>query len=613
MIMGTNIKNIIQKLLLGLAAVITVACNSDDLDEGSYYTFTGETVASYCEDRPSTFSIFSQILKDTGLEALLSSYGHYTCFIPTDEAFESYFRENGFTYESLAKEQKETIVYNHIIRSVTVDYQTKDFTDGALASTNMNNTYMVISYIANEDGTNSIMVNKSSKIIVADIEVHNGIIHAIDKVIVPSDETLGSVLENLNDFKLFSEAFNLTHMNDSISETYDMSYANPYTTEFISVLGYTMKTLHQKRLGYTLLAEPDEVFVNAGIHNLADLVVLARQYYGSEDLDDYTSRRNPLNRFISYHLLNRQMSTNSFVYPGGCTAPAYMNERNEYYETMLENRLIEFKANYRINTLSDGTSVTVNVAKSNISGANGYIHCLNDILVYDQEKMESDVLNKRMRFDAYGIPPELTNNNIRWQLTGLDGYGYTIPAGYCGDSFKFNDATKFIMWASEDWTNYQADEMSIRGWYDVSVRIPPVPPGTYEIRLGYSVRDWGGLAQIFIDGKIVGIPVDFHTKPTDPNIGWVADDKTQDGGIENDKMLRNRGYMKGPESAYKPNYNETLRQSEGALRKIIGRFTFQEYGPHYFRAKNIESELGEFHFDYIEMVPVSYIDNEGKD
>ncbi len=600
--------------LAGLPALMTLTgCNGDDINGDSYYTFTGETVASYCESRPSMFSVFSQIIKDSGEESLFSTYGHYTCFIPTDSAFNAYFAETGKTLATMTAQEKQAIVFNHAIRSLTLSYMTKDFTEGALGTANMNNRYMVMSYQPNDNGSNDIMVNKSAKITLPDVELHNGVVHVINRVIVPSDETLGSVLQTLPKFTIFSKAFDLTHLNDSISESYDMSYNAPYTTEFVTILGYKMKTIAQKKLGCTIFAEPDSVLKAANINSVDDLIKYAEAHYGTSDQGNYTSRQNALNKFISYHILNRQMSTNSFVYNGPCTAPVYMDKRYEYYETMLQYRLMEIKAGNKINTLSNGDCVTLNTPESNISGANGYIHCLNDILVYDENNMQQDVLNKRIRFDAYSIPPELTNNNVRWQLTGLDGYGYTITPDFCGDYFKFNEASKFIMWASNDWTNYQADEMSIRGWYDFTVRMLPVPPGTYEIRLGYSVREWGGLAQIFIDEKITGIPVDFQTKASNPKIGWVDDDQTTDSGDENDKMMHNRGYMKGPASAYKPNYKQTLRQADGAMRKVIGTFTFQDYAPHYFRAKNVESELGEFHFDYLEYVPVSYIDKEDKD
>ena len=84
-------------MLLGAATFLS-SC-TDNVSEDNYYTFTDETVASYCENRPSTFSVFSQLMKDAGEETLLASYGHYTAFIPTDSAFHVYFKENNISLE----------------------------------------------------------------------------------------------------------------------------------------------------------------------------------------------------------------------------------------------------------------------------------------------------------------------------------------------------------------------------------------------------------------------------------------------------------------------------------------------------------------------------------
>ncbi len=605
----------LRSVAILLAALLVSSCNSDDVTNDSYYTFTGESVATFCENRPSNFSVFSQIITEAGLSPLLSTYGHYTAFIPTDEAYKEFFAETGLSLESMTQAEKADMVYNHIIRSTTIDYMTKDFSSGALATPNMNNRYMVISYEqAEEDGQTQIFVNKNSRLLNYDIELHNGVVHVVDKVLVPSDETLGSLLNTVDECSLFAEALELTHMTDSMAESYDMNYISPYSSEFVIVRGYTMKPLQQKKLGYTLFVEPDEVLNAAGINNLDQLVAYAENFYGTEDRGDYTSRRNALNKFVSYHILDRQMSTNALIYSGPFTTTNAMDKRHEYYETMLQYRLMEIKAGNKINTLADGTHVAIDESRSNISGMNGFIHILKNILVYDEDNMRNDVLNKRIRIDAYAIPPQLTNNNIRWQLNHLDGFGgFTMSPDYCGDHFKLNDESDFIMWSSEGWSNYQADEMSIRGWYDFTLRLPPVPPGTYEIRLGYTARPWGGIAQIFVDGDIVGIPANFNATGDSPAIGWVADAETRDNGDENDKMMRNRGYMKAPNSIYVPNGGKVLRDHIGALRKIIGQFTWQEYGPHYFRAKNVESEAGEFHLDYFELVPTSYLDEEGKD
>ena len=149
-----------------------------------------------------------------------------------------------------------------------------------------------------------------------------------------------------------------------------------------------------------------------GIHTLDELVAYAEQYYGTDDRGDYTSEANALHKFVAYHILDRQMSTNSFLYNGPCTVSSRMNERTEYYETMLTYRLMEIKAGNRINTLSDGRCVGLDEQLSNISAINGFAHSLTSMLVYDENNMVNDVLNKRIRFDFYNVPPELTNLSL---------------------------------------------------------------------------------------------------------------------------------------------------------------------------------------------------------
>lgn len=603
-------KYIIIACLLFVPLAVFYSCTSDDVKDDSLYTFTGETVSSFCENRED-LSLFYQMIDETGYKSLLAIYGHYTCFAPTNDAFETYFKEEGITYGDLSKEDKTIILNDHIIKGTSSEYMSDDFQEGALPTPNMSERYLVISFVLSEDETQVIMVNKDAPITSKDNEVHNGVVHIVGKVVRPSQNDLLSVMKDAGYFQLFAEAFELTNLSDSISEIYDYSYEDPHPgVDKVNVVGYDVGVVHTKKFGYTILAETDEAFRNAGINNLNDLIEYAKKYYGTDDLNDYTSRNNPLNKFISYHMLDRQMPTNSFVYSGANTSAYAMDQRHEYYETMLHLRLIEFKAGNQINTLSDGSYVGVDESLSNLDGMNGYVHALTDILVYDEDIMINDVLHKRLRVDGYAIPPQFTNNNIRWKL--LDG-AKTIPPEFCGDHFEFNPACKIILWASESWDDHQADEISIRGWYDFTLRLPPVPPGTYEIRFGYNAVDWRGIAQLFIDGEIVGIPVDLSINGADPRVGWVADSETTDNGVENDKMMRNRGYMKSGAAIYNSGYTTSLRNARNDLRVIIGTFTFQEYDYHYFRAKNVEREDGEFHLDFIEYVPVSYLDKETRD
>ena len=165
------------------------------------------------------------------------------------------------------------------------------------------------------------------------------------------------------------------------------------------------------------------------------------------------------------------------------------------------------------------------------------------------------------------------------------------------------------MWASDSWTNFEADELKLNGWYDFVLRMLPMPPGSYEIRMGYRQESWRGIAQLFVDGEIQGIPRDLRIAGTDPQVGWIPDTGTA-SDAENDKAMRNRGYMKAPASIWTLQGQTTLREKETCLRIIIGQFNFQEYGAHYLRGKNVYAPDQEFHGDYIEIIHTSLIDTE---
>lgn len=606
-----NARILLRKYFLIMFALIGLmtSCNTDDIKNENYYTFTGETVASFCKSKDN-LSIFYRIINESNSYNMLSIYGHFTCFAPTDSAFNAYFAANNIKYSDLTTEDKQTIINNHIIRNEAKEYLTSDFEEGALPTPNMSDRFLVISYSNALPGHQVILVNKSAPILVKDNKVHNGVVHIVGKIVEPSEDNLLSVMKGQDYFKLFSQAFELTNLSDSVKGIYDYSYKDPSPgADRTNVVGYSVAVIHTKKVSYTIFAEPDDIFKAQNINNLDELIEFCKQHYGTQDLNDYTSRNNPLNKFISYHMLNRQMSTNAFIYSGPNTSAYAMDQRHEYYETMLTKRLIEIKAGNKINTLKDGTFVGVNESRSNLDGMNGYVHALTKVLVYDVNNMERDVLNKRIRVDAYAIPPQLTNNNLRWNLDDIR----TISPDFCGEYLKFNPACKIILWGSNSWDDHQADEISIRGWYDFTLRLPPVPPGTYEVRFGYNAVPWRGIAQLFIDNQIVGIPVNLAINGSDPTVGWIADTETNDNGVENEKMMRNRGYMKSGNAIYNSGYNTTLRQAKNDLRVIVGTFTFQDYDYHYFRAKNVEREDGEFHLDYIEYVPVSYLDKENTD
>jgi len=77
----------VAALFLAGANVI-VGCNPEP-DESDMYTSTGETAEDFIARKPN-LSAFNTILKRVGLDRNLSSYGEYSCFVPTNDAITAY-------------------------------------------------------------------------------------------------------------------------------------------------------------------------------------------------------------------------------------------------------------------------------------------------------------------------------------------------------------------------------------------------------------------------------------------------------------------------------------------------------------------------------------------
>ena len=72
-------------LTLGL-----VSCN-DNVSGDDLYTYKAEMVSDYIRNN-AEFSEFAKIVEKAGKMELLSTYGRYTCFAPTNEAVNDYFK-----------------------------------------------------------------------------------------------------------------------------------------------------------------------------------------------------------------------------------------------------------------------------------------------------------------------------------------------------------------------------------------------------------------------------------------------------------------------------------------------------------------------------------------
>jgi uncharacterized surface protein with fasciclin (FAS1) repeats len=638
-----KIKNYLKALLavasLSLFLFILPSCDPDNVGD-NLYTFKDRMMGQYLKDT-TIFTEFARLLDTTKVTGLLNAYGYFTCFAPTNDAMKMYYKEKGkkslkdFTLDSL-----KIIAYDHIINGSALSYV--NFVNGRLPDLSMSERY--ISIFFTDSGTtyvNRTPLKRGGLIINKDVRVHNGYVHIIDRVLDPTRAGIVEAIAKDKRFSLFYEALVLTGLADSLLKDRDKTYDPSQYESLVTVtkdMGqwYYQEVPQSRKYGYTVLLESNATYNANGITNIATLKAKAAEIYDAvypEDagITDVKNRRNSLNRFIAYHLIEKQLNYDKFIDAYDTNHMLKTRDMYEYIETMCPNTLIEIKkerATNRTNLINyireTGQVIQIVNGSYDYDATNGVFHEINGILAYSQD-VDNELSTKRLRFDSSSFFSELTNNNMRGsrlkQNTVSDLYNepslhFQLPRGYISRITSSEQTVVGYLAGYHKFQNYEGDEIFLNATsgklYDFTIITPPIPAGTYEVRFGYLTNGKRGVAQLYFDGIPCGVPLNLNTLATEN--GWQLPGSIPDdpNGFENDKMMRNRGYMKGP-ACYKvitPGWTsgENARYSNAILRRILGQFNFPKAGHHEFYVKGLSG--GEFMFDYMEFVPTSALETE---
>ena len=642
----------IRKLVLSSAlAMALTSCFMEQSPE-TYYTFLDDNIASYLEKRSDDFSIFIDILKKANVWGELKTYGTYTCFAPTNEAFLTYFAEKDIpSVESLDFKECDTIARTHLLDE---SYYTTDLLEGAFPSPNRLDRYL--SFSCDSDtvtGRLYYLVNKTSRMLERDDTVQNGVIQIVDKVVVPSTLMLPELIEQDTALTMFYWALVTTRMCDSLEDYQDLTYPTPSYDSITTGVRYHTGDEWEyaifpehRYFKHTIFAEPNSVFRAHGIYTTDDLVKHAKEVYdksypadaGKYD-DDPTDRRNPLNRFVSYHLLefyepydqwnvtNEDLVNTNFIRSEW--------DLEDFFETMLPHSFIRVCTPEHANPngiyINRKGTPKKNIvrgvrmyAPSEMAGIvqdalNGMYYYIDDLLEYSFET-RNEALCTRIRYDCTTLSPDFVNSGGRnrpgvTECTGMLN-GYT-------KNWKFSPETLMSIRNRHQWFwSYEGDEVILQGIYDATLKLPPVPyDGTYEIRIGYPVMASRGVIQAYFgsdpDNMMpTDIPTDLRVSGPDPSIGWKSDGELGDElNIRMyDKAMRNRGYMKAPAS-YRPSGGDVFRDLSSMLRRILTTQYMSAEGDYYLRVRQVlDNNMAEMVYDYLELVPKDiYASDEGED
>lgn len=586
-----------------LACGVLLAACEDPIDKSAIYTLTGQTVTDVLKDDPDFSDYYELTQKVTPTEVsqssvaqLVSTRGHYACFAPTNEAMQTYLAElhsKGIITRPVTKaydiddERVRDSIMKVIVLNSIIDcgdknkpYTTFDFQDAAsLPLANMNNRLLRTDITA-ENGQTIYKIS-DSPVIKRDIEAINGYVQKMGRVVAPSNSNLSDLMQSTPNMTFFTSLLEKTALADTLKivrdEEYEQGYINgtiPHTLGKPNYQGFSDDgiTPDHRNIGFTIFAEPDEVYRQNGIGSIEQLIEYLQKnsYYTGFGYDertedeggDYKNPNHIVHQFTAYHILpfavpydRLTVHCNEWMWnynqPKVITVPVF-----EYYTTLNTNPRRMIKVTESKHTEKDGVhglrlnrytemiataseydeDVNGNaipgifVERENRNGnaedgkyineaINGNIFPIGEILAYDEENMKNKVLNERIRFDVEALCIELMTNNLR----GIQGYipgpafrGF--PRGYFGDNLTWSEYTQMFItygWGKSGWRLYQGNHYVALGNYDITIKLPPVPyDGTYELRyynLAYYHR---GLAQVYFGEKNniqpIGIPLDFR-------------------------------------------------------------------------------------------------------
>jgi len=199
-------------VMLIMAVVFFSSCNNDD-DE--MMEISEKNVVEVAADA-GQFTILLQAGTKAGLAEYLSTADDITVFAPTDAAFEMLLGDLGVTsLDDVPVADLTNILLYHVIGSKAMS---TDLSSGYFPTLSESNGNSISMYINVDDG---VSINKNVKVTSADVEASNGVIHVVDKVILPPS-VVNIALDNDN-FSILVQAVVKAGLVDALNS------AGPFT------------------------------------------------------------------------------------------------------------------------------------------------------------------------------------------------------------------------------------------------------------------------------------------------------------------------------------------------------------------------------------------------
>ena len=603
--------NTIRKYLFRISLVVAVAAcwGLTSCDDGvaseNYRTYDVEMLSDYLRNRPE-FSKFTQVVTKAGLMDLFSTYGQYTCFVPTDSAMNAYFRSIGISsVDELSVADCDTLARTAIVNRI---YGLPELASVALylGKNNMLDQPIKVEsvpVIENGDTINSTYrINGQGTIIIelANDSVENGIVHPVNGLIEPLRDLLPTLMKKDESISIFNTCLEMTGLDRKMMRFRDESYNaedwehlnNNYQTGAANQKPY-FEVPEYRYYGYTAFAVPDSILKEVyGYTKWEDLYDYAKTIYTDGAPNVFTDESNALYQLIAYHVLDRKglydkLTTYVTIYTGdlfptewystmaphttikveminGKYASINKNKGSAEIGNLYLNRHYNSRETNPTDNEQRGAKVSRTVKPGLSQNATNGVYYYIDRLEDYGEKTQRTVFNNRMRIDLYTIWPEMMNNDIRsdnpkvvdvnnMSARDPESLNFIFPPGYLDDTESDPDGRFLYQNAHRSFWSYEGDEYNLNSsfnTFDITFPLPSVPEGDYQIRLGFAPMDFRAIAQMYFDGVPQGIPLDMRFATVTAKLGTdyygFSSTPTGESWEQSKKDLHNLGWYHGP-------------------------------------------------------------------
>ncbi len=216
----------------GTAALMSACGGSSDPHVPAPAPTPAPDVVALAQATPELGVLVEAVIA-AGLVDTLKGAGPFTVFAPTNTAFAAALTELGLTKDQLfANKALLTAVLTYHVVPAKVASSAIPF---GKAITTVQGSILKIDNVSGAvvitDGR-----NRTSKVVTADVQASNGVVHIVDKVILPADKNIVQTALALPQFSILVEAVIAANLQSTLSGTGPFTVFAPTDTAFANLL-----------------------------------------------------------------------------------------------------------------------------------------------------------------------------------------------------------------------------------------------------------------------------------------------------------------------------------------------------------------------------------------